>query len=197
MTDETKLPSGLFGSPEELAELLANSPPRRQLTPQEYREQLQAFDRVIEAGVAALAAQEQNEEEEELEKLLRPVLEKKYAQFLLKRTPKPKTRKLYLAAFKQFQDWCVQPEHGKTCAFPARSITVAAFLNEEIQAGANPERIRMLAAAISYFHKFKEKPDPTADELVGAIVYSTTAAATEKKRTLNGSATHPQGHIHV
>jgi hypothetical protein len=147
----------------------------------EWREGHEFLDRATDAYVETLWEQERLTDEAEIDRLVRGALEKIYAEHIIARSKTiPKTRQSYIAAFKHFRQFCTE---AGARALPARPGAVASYLHQEIQAGASPEKIRRLVAAISYGHRVKEVFDPTEDELVKAIVYSTTVKAKQKGKT--------------
>jgi hypothetical protein len=140
-----------------------------------------ALGRAADAYVADLFEQERLAREQEIDRLVRDSLEKRYAPQLIECATKvPRTRQSYIATFKHFKSFCADVN---VTSLPARAGTVAAYLHQHILDGASPEKIRRLVAAVSYAHRIKEFFDPTEDELVRAIVYSTTKA---KRGTANG-----------
>jgi hypothetical protein len=148
----------------------------------EWREGHEFLDRATDAYVADLWEQERRADEVEIDRVVLQSLERIYAEHIIARSKTiPKTRQTYIAAFKHFRQFCTE---AGVRALPARPGAVASYLHQEIQAGASPEKIRRLVAAISYGHRVQELYDSTEDELVKAIVYSTTKA--KQKGKTNG-----------
>jgi hypothetical protein len=76
-------------------------------------------------------------------------------------------KKALTASCKKFHDFCAPMD---VRCLPARAGIVAAFLDNELEAGASYGAIKKHVEAISYFHRLNESFDPTQDELIKAIL---------------------------
>jgi hypothetical protein len=139
---------------------------------EEWRAGLDFLDTAVDGHVAALWDTDREETEEEIDRLVRDGLERRYSEYILSReTLAGETKKQYLAAIKQFHAFC---KEGGVSSAPSRVGTVALFLDTQLENGASAVKMRRLVAAISYLHRKKKLFDPTNDFLVKAIIYKST-----------------------
>lgn len=87
------------------------------------------------------------------------------------------TRRVYAADVLRFRDWCAASD---LCALPAEPQTVALFAAAEVQRDLNPHTVGRRLAAIRHLHLEAGLLDPTAAEVVRAVL----AGA---RRTLGGA----------
>lgn len=79
----------------------------------------------------------------------------------------PSTLRNYRSAWLQFEAWC--QTKGRP-SLPASPATVAVFLSELADAGAKASTLNLKRAAIGFAHRSANLPDPTAAELVSAVL---------------------------
>lgn len=89
------------------------------------------------------------------------------ANALLKARHSETTRRVYAADALRFRDWCVS---SHLCPLPAEPQSVALFVASEIQRGINPRTISRRLAAIRHLHREAGLLDPTAAEVVRAVL---------------------------
>lgn len=89
------------------------------------------------------------------------------ANALLKARHSETTRRVYAADALRFRDWCVS---SHLCPLPAEPQSVALFVASEIQRGINPRTISRRLAAIRHLHLEAGLLDPTAAEVVRAVL---------------------------
>lgn len=79
----------------------------------------------------------------------------------------PSTLRNYRSAWLQFEAWC--QTKGRP-SLPASPATVAVFLSELADAGAKASTLNLKRAAVGFAHRSANLPDPTAAELVSAVL---------------------------
>lgn len=176
--DFDKGPSPIPATPEELRRLA-----------EQRAEDSTDLERMIDAGTLHIQEAEQSAIEAEIDETLRHWLEGKYSGLIVRQEAKsPRTRQIYLQAFKKFMTAC--NELGVRF-LPAKPGVVAAFLHWEIVGGASKEKIHRLSAAISWAHELgaPDAKDPTEDPLVKAVVLF---ANLRNRKDLNGKAVFVQ-----
>lgn len=89
------------------------------------------------------------------------------ANALLKARHSETTRRVYAADALRFRDWCVS---SHLCPLPAEPQSIALFVASEIQRGINPRTISRRLAAIRHLHREAGLLDPTAAEVVRAVL---------------------------
>lgn len=89
------------------------------------------------------------------------------ANALLKARHSETTRRVYAADALRFRDWCVS---SHLSPLPAEPQSVALFVASEIQRGINPRTISRRLAAIRHLHREAGLLDPTAAEVVRAVL---------------------------
>jgi hypothetical protein len=99
-------------------------------------------------------------------------LEEEYTPHPVERETKPRTIQIYGDCAREFVDWC---KVMGLASRPAKTTTVALFLDCQIKVGRPSSAIRNYAAAIRYLHRIGQiEADPTSDPLVKGIVLSST-----------------------
>jgi len=86
---------------------------------------------------------------------------------LIKARHSETTRRVYAADVLRFRDWCAA---SNLCALPAEPQTVALFAAAEVQRGLNPRTVGRRLAAIRHLHLEAGLLDPTAAEVVRAVL---------------------------
>lgn len=86
---------------------------------------------------------------------------------LLKARHSETTRRVYAADALRFRDWCAA---SGLCPLPAEPQAVALFVAAEIGRGLNPRTVGRRLAAIRHLHREAGLLDPTAAEVVRAVL---------------------------
>lgn len=86
---------------------------------------------------------------------------------LLKARHSDTTRRVYAADALRFRDWCAA---SGLCPLPAEPQAVALFVAAEIGRGLNPRTVGRRLAAIRHLHREAGLLDPTAAEVVRAVL---------------------------
>jgi hypothetical protein len=94
-----------------------------------------------------------------------------------------RTQAQYENRWDRFRDFCV--EIGLE-ALPAETVVVAGFLIERLDAGASPQVLRDLKAAIAWKHRNARLPDPCDNEIIDAVL----AEAPKTHKVTNGHNGH-------
>ena len=105
----------------------------------------------------------------------------------------PHTRRRYDFAWKRFTAYCKEKSFP---SLPSRPAFVAAWLDHLVCEGMDKEKssyaeVKLAAASIARAHKLRGDIDPTADELVTAIVKASRlldAKLDKKKSKTNGTS---------
>jgi hypothetical protein len=127
------------------------------------------FQRWLDAGTKALQAQEAKEITDEVDALVREGLEKLYAAELAAVvTSKTSPNKKYVAAWTEYCAWL--RDQGVP-HLPPRPTACARYMHEQLEAGADEAKIKLVRAALGWAYTELREFDPTSDELVRAVAY--------------------------
>lgn len=101
------------------------------------------------------------------------------------------TRRNYRAGFAEFASWC--QANGRE-SLPATPATVADYLSALAERGAKASTLNLRRCAIGFGHRAKNLPDPTAAEIVRAVLSGINrehGTAPDKKAPLTLDALRP------
>jgi hypothetical protein len=132
--------------------------------------------RTIRRGAVAEQADEAEADEAQACHQLGELLEAEYEPWIaLKTQPKPETLRVYTISIKQFLKFCDETKFARFETrdgfqrHPAKPVIVAAWLDQELKAGAKGAMIRRHVAALSWLHRSSGLADPCQSDLVRGV----------------------------